>query len=289
MQQPLTNEMFTTLQFSQLIAAPPATVWFVLWNDQQYRQWTSIFGEGSYAVSTWQPGARVHFLTEDGSGLYTDIECMEPPHRMVFRHLGQVDNFEELAPAAAAPVMHDRYELTATPEGTLLQVWVDGQWAQADGMRQLFPLALKQVQQQAENIRVQVQTTVSCTAAHAWHSFTTPALIEQWNFASPDWHCPAASADLQVGGELRTRMEARDGSVGFDLVAHYTHVQAPEQLHYQLADGRMVWVHFTARPDGTTLVTQQFEPEYMHSLELQYAGWQSILDNYRSLTEQTRP
>ncbi len=256
--------MITTLHFAQQIAAPPATVWFVLWNDLQYRQWTGIFGEGSHAVSTWQPGARVHFLTEDGSGLYTVIERMEPPHHMVFRHLGQIEDFEEIPPKEGQPAMHDRYELTATPDGTLLQVWIDGQWAQTDGMQQAFPLALQQVQQQAENIRVKVQTIVPCTIAHAWHCFTTPRLIEQWNFASADWHCPSASADLRVGGQLHTRMEARDGSVGLDLLAQYTHVQPPEQLHYQLADGRMVWVNFVALPDGTTRVTQQFEPENIH-------------------------
>jgi uncharacterized protein YndB with AHSA1/START domain len=282
--------MIATVHLTQEIAAPPATVWFALWNDQQYRQWTKVFDSSSYAVSTWQLGAPIQFLTADGQGLYAEIAELEEAQRISFKYLGTIDNFEEKPAPAGQPLLHDRYELEATATGgTLVKVWVQGQWLDESNMRHLFGQALAALQQQAEQLRIQVQTSVDCTAGHAWHCFTTPEFIVQWNFASPDWHCPSASADVQPGGQLRTRMEARDGSVGFELVATYTHVQPPEELHYQLADGRMVWVRFAPQADGSTLVTQQFEPENIHPPELQYAGWQSILDNYRSIANETRP
>jgi uncharacterized protein YndB with AHSA1/START domain len=109
-----------TLSFSVQIQASPETVWFVLWNDELYRKWTAAFGEGSHAVSTWQPGSRIHFLGPGGSGMYADIEDMKVPHSMRFRHLGEVKNFEELPPGDDWTNAIEAYQLEAKDGGTLL-------------------------------------------------------------------------------------------------------------------------------------------------------------------------
>lgn len=101
-----------------------------------------------------------------------------------------------------------------------------------------------------------------------------------WNFASPDWHCPAARNDLRPGGEFCYRMEAKDGSMGFDYEGTFIEVTPHSRLRLALGPDREVLVEFTATDQGTK-VSQTFTPETTFSLEQQRAGWQSIMDNYR--------
>lgn len=127
--------------------------------------------------------------------------------------------------------------------------------------------------------RITVATRVSVPPAVAWTAFTSPGAITQWNQASPDWHCPSADVDLRVGGRHRARMEARDGSMGFDLTGTYAEVDSPNALTLVLDDGRHARTTFVA--DGTgTHVTTQFDPETLHPPEMQREGWQAILDSY---------
>lgn len=128
---------------------------------------------------------------------------------------------------------------------------------------------------------ITVSTVVPCDPERAWAAFTSPEAVMQWNFASADWHCPAARNDLRPGGQFCYRMAARDGSVGFDLEGEFVDVQAPRHLRYTLGPEREVVVDFEA--DGAhTRVRQTFTPETTHTLEQQRAGWQAILDQYRS-------
>jgi uncharacterized protein YndB with AHSA1/START domain len=105
-----------------------------------------------------------------------------------------------------------------------------------------------------------------------------------WNAASPDWHTPRATNDVRVGGELFCRMEAKDGSFGFDLKGTYTAVESMKQLDYALEDERKVTVAFSDM-NGKTLVVQHFEAENQNPIELQQAGWQAILTNFKHYTE----
>jgi uncharacterized protein YndB with AHSA1/START domain len=131
---------------------------------------------------------------------------------------------------------------------------------------------------------ITVSVTVQAAPELAWKAFTTPASITEWNFASPDWHCPRAESDLREGGAFSYRMEARDGSFGFDFGGTFLTVSPPMELRYALGPDREVVVEFT--PEGRqTRVSQSFTPEATHSLEQQRAGWQSILDNYRKHVE----
>ncbi len=125
--------------------------------------------------------------------------------------------------------------------------------------------------------------TVS-TLAHApihevWRAYTTPADIVQWNTASPDWHTPHAEVDLRVGGAFSSRMEAKDGSFGFDFAGTYTAIVPHERIEYAFGDRHAVVEFIDGGAAGVT-VRVTFEPENEFPLEQQRQGWQAILDNF---------
>ena len=128
-------------------------------------------------------------------------------------------------------------------------------------------------------MKVTVESIIQAPIEAVWKAYTTPADIEQWNAASSDWHTTSASVDLREGGVFSSRMEAKDGSMGFDFSGTYTRIIAPSVLEYVLDDGRAVLVEFVERPGGVT-VRETFEAESENSVELQRTGWQAILDNF---------
>ena len=129
------------------------------------------------------------------------------------------------------------------------------------------------------NNPIEIEAFVAAPVAQAWEAYTLPEHITQWNFASPEWCCPHASNDLRPGGRYLARMEARDGTMGFDFEGIYTDVEMGKHLAYTLGDDRKVTVTFL--PEGPrTRVKVVFEAENMNSRELQQQGWQAILDNY---------
>lgn len=130
-------------------------------------------------------------------------------------------------------------------------------------------------------------TVISIVAApldHVWTKWTTPSYIMQWNHASDDWHCPAAENDLRKGGSFTYRMEARDGSMGFNFSGEYTRVIPNELIAFTLDDGRIAQVLFS-EADGHTIVAETFEAEGQNPLDLQQQGWQAILENFKCLAE----
>lgn len=131
--------------------------------------------------------------------------------------------------------------------------------------------------------KIIVQATLNVPRQKAWTYYTSPAHITYWNFAHPSWHCPSASNDLRVGGTYLARMEARDGSAGFDFEAVYVEVEEPVEFTYEFF-GRVAQVKFDEQ-NGQTTVTIIFDPETENPIELQRQGWQAILDNYKSYTE----
>jgi len=129
-----------------------------------------------------------------------------------------------------------------------------------------------------------VEVSLSVGPAAAWKAMNDPEAIVRWSFAIDTWHCPWAKNDLRVGGMLTSRMEAKDGSFGFDFGGTYTVVEEPRRLAYTLGDGRQVKVEFV--PEGTgTRVVETFDAETQNSLEQQKNGWQSILNNYKKVAE----
>jgi len=131
---------------------------------------------------------------------------------------------------------------------------------------------------------ITVEATVNAPVEKVWSYFTQPQHVKNWNNASDDWHTPRAENDLQVGGNFVYRMEAKDGSFGFDFGGTYDAVKENEYLEYTIGDGRKVKISFI--PQGTsTKVVENFEAETTNSVELQRTGWQSILDNFKKYTE----
>jgi uncharacterized protein YndB with AHSA1/START domain len=124
---------------------------------------------------------------------------------------------------------------------------------------------------------------VAANKQKAWDYYTLPEHITQWNFADPSWHCPSAHNDIRIGGRYVARMEARDGSFGFDFEAIYTATEEGESFSYTMG-GRNVSVTFKTLDDKTE-VTVTFDPENENPIELQRNGWQAILNNYKAYTE----
>ncbi|PZN34876.1 MAG: ATPase [Proteobacteria bacterium] len=135
-------------------------------------------------------------------------------------------------------------------------------------------------------MKITVETIVKAPVETVWRAYTTPDDIKQWNAASADWHTPAASVDLRVGGAFCWRMEAKDGSMGFDFAGTYTNIVEHERLEYTFGD-RTATVEFAQRPEGVG-VRVTFDAESTHSVEQQRAGWQAILDNFARHVEAQR-
>lgn len=133
-----------------------------------------------------------------------------------------------------------------------------------------------------ENITI--EATVNTPVEKAWEYFTKPEHITKWNFASDDWHCPSAENDLRPGGSFSSRMEAKDGSFGFDFGGVYDVVETNKVIEYTLGDGRKVKIDF-AGEDGTTTIATVFEAEGTNPVEMQKTGWQMILNNYKKYAE----
>lgn len=129
-----------------------------------------------------------------------------------------------------------------------------------------------------------VETTVNASAAKTWECWTSPSHIIHWNFAADTWQCPSAVNDVTPGGKFSWRMEAKDGSMGFNYSGTYNEVTENAHLALTLDDGRAVTISFSETADGTK-VTETFEVEDVNSIELQRGGWQAILDNFKKHVE----
>lgn len=120
-----------------------------------------------------------------------------------------------------------------------------------------------------------------------WEKWTNPADVMNWNNASDDWHTPKAENDLRIGGKFTYTMAAKDGSFSFDFSGTYTNVVENELIEYVLEDQREISVSF-AEENGMTKVTEIFDPELLNPLEMQQAGWQAILDNFKKYVESSK-
>ena len=127
-------------------------------------------------------------------------------------------------------------------------------------------------------MKITVSTVIAAPIAEVWRAYNSPDDIKIWNTASPDWHTTAATVDLRVGGKFSSRMEAKDGSFGFDFAGEYTNVVPPTLLEYKFGE-RVGRVEFFDSPSGVK-VTVTFDSEDSHSEEQQRSGWQAILDNF---------
>lgn len=134
------------------------------------------------------------------------------------------------------------------------------------------------------NDTITIQTTIVAPIDKVWEYWNQPEHIIKWAFASDDWETSSAKNDLRVGGAFSSRMQAKDGSTGFDFEGIYDTVKVNELIEYTMSDGRRVRVEFKEIPEGV-LITEAFEAEQKNSAEMQRAGWQAILDNFKKYIE----
>lgn len=133
-------------------------------------------------------------------------------------------------------------------------------------------------------MKISVETKVNAPINDVWSAWTTPDDITHWNFASDDWCCPRAEIELKPGGQFSYRMEAKDGSMGFDFTGEFTTVEHGKRLEFKLGDQRCVEVTFREAEDGI-LVNETFDAEDKNSAALQKQGWQAILNNFKKYLE----
>ena len=131
---------------------------------------------------------------------------------------------------------------------------------------------------------ITIEATISTSVEKVWDLLTNPEHIVEWNNASDDWHTPRAENDLRTGGRFLSRMEARDGSSGFDFSGVYTEVIPPEKIGYTLDDGRRVQILLVSM-GNSTMIKETFEAEGTNPDEMQRNGWQAILDNFKKHVE----
>ncbi len=133
--------------------------------------------------------------------------------------------------------------------------------------------------------KITVEVSVAADLQKVWDYYTQPQHITKWNFASDDWQCPSATNDLRTGGKYSARMEAKDGSFGFDFNAVYDEVITQRKIVYTMEDGRKAETTFENNI-GYTKITTTFDAEQENSTEMQQQGWQAILNNFKKYTEQ---
>lgn len=132
--------------------------------------------------------------------------------------------------------------------------------------------------------QIEVKSIINAPISHVWDYWTLPNHILNWNFASNDWHCPKAENNLIIGGEFHYLMEAKDGSFSFDFWGTYVNFEVEKNIEILLGDGRKVTVLFEFS-DNKTIIIEKFDPETVNPVELQKAGWQMILDNFKFYVE----
>lgn len=133
-------------------------------------------------------------------------------------------------------------------------------------------------------MKITVDTLANTDLSTAWTAYNTPADITRWNQASPEWHSPRSEVDLREGGRFNTRMEAKDGSAGFDFSGTYTRVVPKEEVAYRMDDGREATVRFSEEDEGVRIMVE-FDAEGTHPVEMQRDGWQAILDSFGRYVE----
>lgn len=279
------------ITLSTNINAPKEKVWEVLWDIDAYQAWTKAFNESSTVkTDNWKEGSKLFFVDGNGAGMVSEVAANRPYEYMSFRHLGMVkdgveDTTSEEVKKWAGSL--ENYTLKEADGTTELTMDMDINDEYKEMFENMWPRALANIKALAEGtakVTIIVKAEINAPVNKAWEYWTTPQQIMQWNQASDDWHCPRASNDLRPGGSFSYTMAAKDGSFSFDFGGSIDDIRKNEYIHATLGDGRL-WKTYFRSEGNTTTVTEQFEAENMHSLEMQRAGWQAILDNFKKYTE----
>lgn len=279
------------LHFTTTINASKEKVWNTLWDRESYKKWTKAFSDTSdVETDNWKKGSKVIFGDGTGNGMISTVAANKPYEFMSFKHLGQItDGVEDTTSDKVKDWVGamENYTLKENNGQTELLIESDISAEYKDMFEKMWPTALQAIKElsEARGKDITVEVTVDAPVEKAWAAMNDPKHITQWCFASDDWHAPRAENDLKVGGQLKTRMEAKDGSFGFDFLSTYTHIEENKTIEYDIADGRHVKIVFEKLNGNQTRVTETFEMENTHPEEMQRGGWQAILDNYKKHTE----
>lgn len=279
------------------INAPQETVWNAITQDESYRKWTSVFQPTSHFTGGWKEGDTIHFvgINEEGEkeGMYSEIAASRFPEFISIRHLGLIKNGEvdttsdsvkEWAPS------YENYTLQKIADRkTRFHLEMDINEEYFTTFENLWPKAMAMLKDICEErpggpTRITVIAMVGGEEGKVWAYYTDPDHIRKWNAANDDWHCPYAENDVKVGGRFKMTMAAKDGSASFDFTGQYTDMQYGERLAYTLDDGRTVEVYFTFQGDKICVMVN-FQAEAVNAPDLQRAGWQAILDNFKKHVE----
>ncbi len=276
-----------------VINAPRERVWNCLIDPALFSGWAKVFLEGTTFEGGWNKGDAIRFiaLNKEGKkdGMISEIAESKFPEYISIRHIGQLINgvedttSEEVKQWAPS---YENYTLESVGNtqtrfsvdmdiGEDFYYLMDVMWGKALSV-------LKTVAEGTPDKRVDitVRTTVKKPVDIVWNRWTTPEHIKQWNNASDDWCTPRAENDLRFGGKFNYRMEAKNGSMGFDFTGVYQDVREKERIIYWMDDGRKATILFNAKGDETEVI-ETFEAETTNSVELQQSGWQAILDNFK--------
>jgi uncharacterized protein YndB with AHSA1/START domain len=277
--------------YSIEIDATPQRVYEMIIGNKTYPIWVSAFSDG-YCEGNWSKGSKMYFLGvgQDGvvAGIISTIEENIPKEFISIKHIGEikggVEDFDSDAVKAWLPC-YENYRLTQIGNHTRWEVEMDVLDSYESYFDEHWPKAQLGLKKLVEESHLVVETTVNATLDQAWACWTEPDHITKWNFASEDWHCPAASNDLKVGGKYSAKMAAKDNSFSFDFNATYDEIVPNKLLAFTLEDGRRVKVVFEKNDDNHVKVTETFDMEFENGPELQQSGWQAIIDNYKKHVE----
>lgn len=277
------------VNFSAAIHAPKQRVWYVLWEKSFYEQWTRLFAEGSTVKTDgWKEGSMVQFLGPNENGMVSMVVANKPNEYMSFRHLGIVkDGVEDTTSDEATGWAGAMENYTLKEENGIIVLTVEMETTEEykDYFNNKWPKALAKVKELSEaKTMITVTAKVNVTIDTVWDSWTNPAHIVNWNNASDDWHTPKASNDLRKDGRFTFTMAAKDGSFSFDFGGTYTSVEPKQKISYIMDDGRVANVWFEQEGNAVK-ITEEFQAENIHSPEMQEAGWQAILNNFKKYTE----
>lgn len=236
-----------------IIDAPGERVLKILWGEETYHEWTTAFAQGSKVKTDWQEGSEILFLNAEDEGMVSSIQEKKEPEKMIFKHLGMIDK-EGKVDRCSEHVKgwqgaEEIYILKDFNGKTELTVEMDLDEKQEAFFEEAWPKAFKNLHNLSQSPektkqQISVKSNIDAPVEKVLNCWANPENIKQWNHASADWHTPSAENDLRENGKFSYRMEAKDGSAGFDFEGIYDEVDRHRRIKYTLGNGRKVTVSF---------------------------------------------
>jgi len=281
------------LHLSININAPTEKVWFTMLYDATYRIWAEVFYKGSYFEGNWDQGSEMKFLAKDEQGnlggMLGKIKENKLFESISIEYIANIVNGVEDTTSDMAKLIlgaHENYTFKNNNDGTTeLSIDMDLNAEMKAMLEPMWKTALQKLKELAETKpdNVTIEATIDAPMQLVWETWTKPEHIVNWAFASDDWEALSAENDLRKNGKFTTVMAAKDKSFQFPFGGVYTNVKENELIEYILGDGRYAKITFTQTPEGVK-VSENFEIEGSNPKEMQKAGWQAIMDNFKKYT-----